>query len=415
MLKLVVIADDLTGALDTGIKFAEGGIKAQIITDGTAAFEPASDNEVLVVCLPTRHVTPDTAYEQVFRLAKRFVEKGVPYIYKKTDSVLRGNIGRELEAMIDAVNGKALPFVPAFPAMGRTTRDGAQFLHGEPIDETVFRTDPFNPVTDSNVKSIIHRQSEVSVQSIDMDALKPEIEDGQILVIDAETEEDLSRIAQRLDQSGLLNVTAGCAGFAEALRKIIGFKTNTIEPVTLSHPMVVACGSVNPVTQLQLEYAEEQGIKRMILSVKEQEKCRQHITKGYLNTAAEILESVKADESVIFGTDGLSGIMTALEDAEEKNKSKICMEEMISTVLKHLLDQKLEINLFVIGGDTLLAFLRKIGCIELRTECELSSGIVLSKFEYQEKSYQLLSKSGGFGNPEDLFQILKNSHCENTV
>ena len=58
---------------------------------------------------------------------------GIPHIYKKTDSALRGNIGAELEAMMQASGEEQLPFVPAFPQIGRTTVNGTHFIEGVPV------------------------------------------------------------------------------------------------------------------------------------------------------------------------------------------------------------------------------------------------------------------------------------------
>ena len=37
------------------------------------------------------------------------------FFYKKTDSTLRGNIGSEIAALMDACKMERLPFIPAYP------------------------------------------------------------------------------------------------------------------------------------------------------------------------------------------------------------------------------------------------------------------------------------------------------------
>ena len=117
---LLIIADDFTGALDTGVQFAARGIRTQVVLDTEIDF--ASQNaEVLVIDTETRHLPADKAYDIVYQLTKRCLKTDIHYIYKKTDSALRGNIGAELAALLDASGCRQLPFLPAFPQLNRIT------------------------------------------------------------------------------------------------------------------------------------------------------------------------------------------------------------------------------------------------------------------------------------------------------
>ena len=49
-----------------------------------------------------------------------------------------------------------------------------------------------------------------------------------------------------------------------------------------------------------------------------------------------------------------------------------------------------------------------MGTAELRPVCELDTGAVLTDFMYMEKTYHIISKSGGFGEP-GLFVRLARS------
>ena len=102
MVKLLMIADDFTGALDTGVQFAKRGICTQIFTK--QKLEDADvrpETEVLVVDTESRPMEKAEAYEAVHEIAAWAVRRGVRIIFKKTDSALRGNIGIELQAVAD--------------------------------------------------------------------------------------------------------------------------------------------------------------------------------------------------------------------------------------------------------------------------------------------------------------------------
>ena len=162
MVRLLIIADDFTGALDTGVQFATRGATTRVVTNADYDFKQA-DAEVLVMVAESRHLPPAEAYSMVYRAARNAREAGIPYVYKKTDSALRGNIGSELAAVMDAAEMTAMPFLPAFPKMKRVTRNGVHYVDGVPVAESVFGKDPFEPVTASALTEIIGSQTEKPV------------------------------------------------------------------------------------------------------------------------------------------------------------------------------------------------------------------------------------------------------------
>src|ERR1700761_630405 len=108
MAPVVVLADDLTGALEAGAKFAAQGIGAAVAT------RPVEANcAVLVIDTESRHLPAEQAYRAIAALAS----SGLPVLYKKTDSALRGNIGAELRALAEACPDHPITYIPAYPAL----------------------------------------------------------------------------------------------------------------------------------------------------------------------------------------------------------------------------------------------------------------------------------------------------------
>ena len=101
-MKLLIIADDLTGALDTGVQLVKAGVIPHVIIDLTKPLPRITDTQAFVLNAETRHLPKDDAYQIVFNIVKRALNAGFDHIYKKTDSALRGNIGSELAALLDA-------------------------------------------------------------------------------------------------------------------------------------------------------------------------------------------------------------------------------------------------------------------------------------------------------------------------
>ena len=110
--------DDLTGALDTALQFRKAGQQAFVST--RSGVWPA-DGRVVAMSTETRHTSAETAAAQV-QAAFRALRPGTQRrLYKKTDSLLRGNVGAELRVLRHAAGADPIVFAPAFPAGGRTT------------------------------------------------------------------------------------------------------------------------------------------------------------------------------------------------------------------------------------------------------------------------------------------------------
>lgn len=400
MVKMLIIADDFTGALDTGVQFAARGAATRVVTDLAYDFAGA-DAEVLVLVAETRHLPPKEAYGVVYQAAQNARRAGIPYIYKKTDSALRGNIGSELAAVMDAAGSDTIAFLPAFPKMGRVTRNGIHYVDGVPVAESVFGQDPFEPVRASAVAEVISGQTAAPVALHRLDEAAAPAAPG-IQVYDAETDEDLARIGRELGPGGL-RLCAGCAGFATALADILGLRGPAPRMPLLPRALFVACGSVNPVTLRQMRTAEEDGfvhihlnpVQKLEPAWLESEDCESKI-KFWLEQAA-------GRRRCILDVNDPEGRNDTAEYAAEHGLTtedlRVRISGQLACLMKRMLDGGLDAAILCTGGDTLLALMRTVGTAELTPVRELATGAVLTNFVYRGKTYHIISKSGGFGEP----------------
>ena len=159
MVKLVIIADDLTGALDTGVQFPKKNMSAIVTTDLNFNFEDiCKEADVVVIDTESRHIPAYEAKERVKSALSKFDKKEIKFFYKKTDSTLRGNIGSEVEGFMEGLNIDEVSFIPAFPLGKRTVKDGVLYVNNVKLAETQFAMDILNPVTDSFIPDIINKQ-----------------------------------------------------------------------------------------------------------------------------------------------------------------------------------------------------------------------------------------------------------------
>jgi len=218
---VVVLADDLSGAAEiAGIAFGRG-----YTAEVQRQFEPASGAEVIVVDTDSRALSPEAAATRVEALTRAVITARPAWIYKKVDSVLRGNVRAEIEAVLQALGTSIAVLIPANPSRGRTIAGGRLLIDRVPLDQTAFRNDPEHPRNLSGVGELLGRSD-------------------RIFVPDVGTVADVAQLAARLHASTL---PAGAADFFSALLDERGAgqgrASPTAQPVSIRRPAVLVCGS----------------------------------------------------------------------------------------------------------------------------------------------------------------------------
>lgn len=123
-----LIADDLTGACDAGVHFRRLSWHVQVLLDPTA---PLPEADLTVLCTHSRSAPPERARQTVASCAQRLGKAGRRLLYKKLDSTLHGNLGAEIDAILDQDANRFALVCPAFPDMGRHYERGELLLGNE--------------------------------------------------------------------------------------------------------------------------------------------------------------------------------------------------------------------------------------------------------------------------------------------
>ncbi len=408
--KLLIIADDFTGALDTGIQFTKMGIRARIITDYQYDFGQLRPGDALLsVSTDSRPLGPKEAYQRVYQLAVNARKAGFQYVYKKTDSGMRGNIGMELKAVMDAFGQNTLAFIPALPRLNRITRDGVQYIDGVPVKESVFGKDPFEPVTDSDIGEIIHSQADIKVVKVprgEYETVNWKNEEPTILLFDAETEEDMWAIARQLKRHGKITVNAGCAGFAAGYELMLDLEKGRPHYMQESDGLLALCGSVNQITVNQMEYAQKNGFTREHLENEQKLGMAGASPEGEKAFFDELYRKISETDRYILDTFDLPGKEPveafAARHGLQLGDIRFRISDSLGRIAMEMVNRGLNYTFSMTGGDTLMGFMRHIGKTELVPVCEIGKGAVLSVMRWNGKRIQVISKSGGFGE-EDIF------------
>lgn len=269
MARVLVVADDLTGANAAAAGFARQGLRA--VTASAAdrpdlVAEMGARFDVVVATTDSRHESPKVAATRVGRV----LAAGWPVdlVCNRIDTTLRGNVGSTTAAVLEGVRratGRRVVALcaPAHPAAGRHTIGGTQLLGGRRLEETEVARDPRSPVTTSDVVEIVRSQADLACAVLPMatvtsdeaalaDAMARAVADGaDVVVADATTEEHLDRIAAaaasvagRLD---LTWVTSDPGPASVALARALGLGDGTGQA-----PLLVVSGSATELTRAQL-------------------------------------------------------------------------------------------------------------------------------------------------------------------
>lgn len=419
MITLLIMADDLTGSLDTGVQFAKFGIDVQISNDVNISFDSLRGNtKVLVINTESRPLHPHHAYRILYEIGARAKKAGIPYLFKKTDSALRGNIGAELTALLDGSGREELSFIPAYPAMGRLTIAGRHYVNGVPVNRTAFGKDPYEPVRHAAVSDVIGEQSEVEVVNGSAGHAAGQGIGKKIVVYDSDSQESLERLADLLYRSGKMSVMAGCAGLAAEVRKLLFPHGQEIEHKNfpVQDGFLVFCGSLNRISQCQIETAVRKGFKRWSLSPQQKLEDNYWSSEKGQEAAESMLGLVLKYKNCIIDTTDEESSHSTVQYAEKHGISSDVVRRntarSLSTAACYILERGYNGVVMLIGGDTLCAFLQIMDVDEIIPLYEIAPGIVAALFTKEDHDYFMITKSGGFGDENLLADLAEGNYWE---
>jgi len=205
---IAVIADDFTGAAEIGGFGLRHGLKVVIETN----VDGAGRCDLLVIAADTRSLPREQAALEISRITRQLKELKPRFIFKKLDSVLRGNITAELEAQLGEMGLDKAIVVAGNPYFERIINNGQYTVRGIPLAETFFANDPEFPIHSSVVTEIIG-ESHLGVYSCKVGNLLPE---KGLIFGDVTNMEEMGQWTEKIDETC---IAAGGSGFFSVLLK----------------------------------------------------------------------------------------------------------------------------------------------------------------------------------------------------
>ncbi|MFT0170488.1 4-hydroxythreonine-4-phosphate dehydrogenase PdxA [Paraburkholderia mimosarum] len=407
--RLLIIGDDLSGTADCAVTGIHHGLRS-VVTLGAGSAHSADDIDVLAVDTDTRRHAPAEAArvnEQAWRV---FADNR--RVYKKIDSTLRGNVAAEVKALV-GVAGMAI-VAPAFPQAGRTTLNGRQFIFGVPVEASeVWRNEHIAGKADlcSMLSEAGLRVALITLQTVreGASALHSKLaacqrEQWQAVVCDSETDEDLATLAAASATLGDV-LWVGSAGLAVPLVKILAASGSqssdarrnserpSIEDLSARHGVLVVVGSMSSVSHQQVATL-----------------C------SNANGAVDFFE-VSAQALLVPDSPAALALTAAVTEALSRGRHAtvaLSQSERIpvgdSALLARRLAERLTPaaqhagGLIATGGETARALLSTMGIVALEVIEEIERGVPLLAATYGGRSLPVVTKAGGFGQPDTLYR-----------
>src|SRR5262245_5243297 len=382
---VTIIADDLTGACDTGALYAGRGPVGVFV----APELPGPDWEAAVVDTETRALPATQAARAVRQVASVMSERLVGRaVFKKIDSTCRGPVAAELDALVEGLDARAALVCPAFPAQGRTIVEGRLAVHGVPAHESPIGRDPDYPGKTSSLVDILAQGSSLPVSLLPLEEVRGPRdrlwrtlgERSGLVAADAETDGDLDALADAArGHDGVL--LAGSAGLARAAATASG-QARSIVPMPKPGPWLVVAGSRHPATRAQLALLEAAGV-----------------------TGVKLDEAHEPDSARVIA-EILAGRPAFVSSGDAPVEPRPQVADKLAAVVRVILAKVAPALVVLTGGETAIAVMRALHARRLELDGAPAPGLALGRLVADDFTpLPVLTKAGGFGAP-DLFASL---------
>ncbi|KHO62718.1 hypothetical protein THYS13_07850 [Thermoanaerobacter sp. YS13] len=424
MPKILVIADDFTGANATGALLKESGFNSISLLSYRSIADCSIDKDVVCINTDTRAQEPSYAYETVKNVVNQFREK-VDLISKRIDSTLRGNIGAEIDGVLDGLKqGYKAIVVVAYPSSGRISVGGYLLVNSIPLQRTGVSKDPKTPVKSSKIIDIIKGQSNKNIGYIYLEdvmkgyvVLSEKIANdlNEIIVIDAATDEDIDTIAKACILSKIPIVCIDPGPFTTAMAKnLLGQNYNEGK----EHKILMIIGSTTDLTRKQIDYISKQrniliwnvNIRNVIENLSEEiTRIPYYIKNNKGNKYLCITTSLKSE-------DVLDLKLLSKQYNVSPNTISYKISDGLSKITKYILQNPIfkVSSVYVSGGDITQEFLKNINAVGIEIIEQVIPLAVHGKIIGGEfNGLNIITKGGLVGDEKTLDYIV--SYIEKNI
>jgi uncharacterized protein YgbK (DUF1537 family) len=335
---------------------------------------------------------------------------------------MRGNIGAEVDVLIEQLKMHASFIAPALPAQGRTTVWGLHYVKGIPLAESEMGRDVLSPIHTSRLTDLVAAKSKYKVGHIDLkhlsrstqeliDRIHEIIERGaKHIVFDAQEQAQLDLISGMVMNQFSNILPVGSAGLAQSLTTTLQKKLNLrsrpeIKKLkTKQGNLLLICGSAS------------ETLKTQVKELQSRSSCQLMPLDPHLLIEVAQLPEGKTNHQLgkrvarLLDDNDLVLQISSGDRIDPASTGELLVRGLAENVASAL-KQTLAGGIFLSGGDTAAAVLQTISNGPIQLEQEIISGLVWGSIvEGPLAGVPVVTKAGAFGTATilaELYQIWK--------
>lgn len=407
---MIIIADDLTGASDSAVPYKENGFSTMVevlYEDGD--IERYKDYDILSINTDTRWLDSQQAYKKVFAITHQLSGQGIVYIYKKIDSILRGNPASELDAVMDAMECRLALVAPSFPENGRTVCGGVLVSGDLRINAAELFSQGMNHRAEGVLLDIIRKGTRPLEEY-----LRERMTSGvEVFVLDACTDDDLKIIKNTAKRFADKKVLCGSAGLAkqvscDAVMVGCGSDVRRKKKDKNTRLILAAIGSRSKETAHQVKRVSE------LYQVPIVQLDTSKVLSGHTDQAVEqcirrLVEVIGHDgELALVTVDSLFKNVENPHNSQKESEHAMRIVDALGKVVKEVYNRFHVEAIISTGGDTSLQICKAFHTSGIELLDQIAPGIPIGRMAGgKADSTMIVTKSGGFGVGDALVQVIQ--------
>lgn len=400
MNRYLIVADDFTGANDTGVQLKRRGVPTSVVFSSEFIASEGS----FVLDTESRALGPEEAAAAVRAGLKGVDLTAFGRVMKKVDSTLRGSVAAEIKAVDELYGSELVVFAPALPDLGRTTVGGVHLLKGIPITRTELAKDPKTPVTEDNITKLLEAVYDEPVTHISEDQVSAgeiDFSVGRVFTCDSATNADLRSIIQAAVATGKRTLWVGTAAMADHL---LGVEVDV-------PPALAVVASVSAVSREQVNFAAGEGIPLVSVPIPELLTGEQKM-ETYVAQTVALLQEGKDAILASSASCNRAELDRSVAVGEKLNMTREQVSGYTQMVMgrmtKAILEQTPISGMFLTGGDTALGFFMEARSLGSSIVTEIAVGIPMMRLSGGPfAGLKVVTKAGAFGKEDAITFALR--------
>ena len=421
-MKIGIIADDLTGANATGVRMSKSGFRPATYFYNKDIISN-EDIDTVIIDTDSRYLNKDILKTRINQSLESLFKCDIDFICKRIDSTMRGNVGNEIDLLLDYVDeDNVAVVVPSFPDSGRVTIGGYLVVNNIPLHKKDVANDPIMPINTSCISEIIESQSKYEVGLMTINELSGNCDEfiekfksitqtgKRIVVIDAATNQDIEFVAEALSKVNLPIIPVDSGPFTSAYSK---FKVN--QKVDNSK-IIVTVGRATKVTEKQLAYLiDRMDIKPIVPDIYKLASFDDNFENEINRCVRQAKLKLKTNETVIITTNEENLVIIDIQKlAKENNVQPEAVTKRITDglaiITKKIIDET-DYSIkgcFTSGGDvtaSLTTIMNANGITLIDEVAPLTAYGTLIDGEYD--GLPIITKGGMIGDIRTIYEAIQ--------